>query len=71
MRDTSNDVNMSREELKDWMRRHDFTIEELANFLGMTNNGIMYWVTGHRKIPEPMGRLLKFFDLRDELIREF
>ena len=70
-RDTSNDVEMSKEELSAWMKRHGYTIEELADYLGMTKQGVQYWLSGHRKIPEPMGRLLNFFDLRPQLLKEF
>ncbi len=65
-RDTSNDVNMSPEDLLEQMRKHDFTIETLADRLGMTEQGVKHWLSGYRKIPEPIGRMFNYFDLRPD-----
>lgn len=70
-RDTSNDVSMTSKDLKSWMSRHGFTSAELADYLGMTKTGVDHWLTGKRRIPEPMGRLFNFFDLRPKLMKEF
>lgn len=70
-RDTSNDVCMGAKELKDWMIKHRVPTEELADILGLTNQAVLYWISGQRKIPEPIGRLLNYFDLKPERMREF
>jgi DNA-binding transcriptional regulator YiaG len=70
-RDTSNDVNMTSEELRAWMRKNNFKSQELAEYLGMTNQGVTYWIEGKREIPEPIGRLFNFLDQRPHLLREF
>lgn len=70
-RDTENDVKMNREMLKQWMERHGHSIDSLADMLGMTRHGVSMWVTGARKIPEPMGRMLNFFDNYPEQMKRF
>lgn len=71
MRDTSNDLNMTRRELIEWMKEHGYTIESLAELLGMTKQGVQYWVEGKRKIPEPIGRLLDFMSRNMDRIERF
>ena len=61
-RDTSNDVAMGKKDLKEWMQNHDMDTERLADMLGLTKQAVLYWLSGHREIPEPIGRLLNFFD---------
>jgi transcriptional regulator with XRE-family HTH domain len=70
-RDTSNDIAMSREDLRQWMKTHDMSVEELAEMLGLTRQAVLYWVQGKRTIPEPIGRLLVFLGQRPEMFREF
>ena len=70
-RDTSNDIDMSREDLREWMRTHDMSADELAEMLGLTTQAVLYWVQGKRKIPEPIGRLLVFLGQRPQMFREF
>ena len=70
-RDTSNDIAMTREDLKEWMQTHDMTVSELAEMLGLTNQAVIYWTQGKRTIPEPIGRLLVFLGQRPHLFREF
>ena len=70
-RDTSNDIAMTREDLKEWMQTHDMTVSELAEMLGLTNQAVLYWTQGKRTIPEPIGRLLVFLGQRPEMFREF
>ena len=70
-RDTSNDIAMTREDLKEWMQTHDMTVSELAEMLGLTNQAVIYWTQGKRTIPEPIGRLLVFLGQRPQMFREF
>ena len=70
-RDTSNDINMSRADLIQWMREQDMNNEDLAEMLGLTTQAVLYWVQGKRKIPEPIGRLLVFLGQRPQMMREF
>ena len=70
-RDDSNDINMSAEDLKVWMKEHDCSVQELADMLGLTTQAILYWITRKRKIPEPVGRLLVFLGQRPQTMREF
>ena len=70
-RDTSNDINMSRTDLVQWMRTHDMSTEDLAEMLGLTTQAVLYWTQGKRKIPEPIGRLLVFLGQRPQMFREF
>jgi len=70
-RDTSNDINMSRNDLIQWMRDHCMTTSELAEMLGLTDQAVLYWAQGKRKIPEPIGRLLVFLGQRPQMMREF
>ena len=70
-RDTSNDINMSRADLIQWMREQGMTNEELAEMLGLTTQAVLYWTQGKRKIPEPIGRLLVFLGQRPQMMREF
>ena len=71
MRDTSNDLNMTRRELIEWMKEHGYNTESLAEMLGMTKQGVQYWVEGKRKIPEPIGRLLDFMSRNMDRIERF
>ena len=71
MRDTSNDLNMTREDLKQWMKEHGYNTESLAEMLGMTKQGVQYWVEGKRKIPEPIGRLLDFMSRNMDRVERF
>lgn len=71
MRDTSNDLNMTREDLKRWMKEHGYNTESLAEMLGMTKQGVDYWVSGKRKIPEPIGRLLDFMGRNMDRVERF
>lgn len=61
-RDTSNDVAMTKSGLAKWMKKHDYNTQELADMLGVTTQAVTYWLTGMREIPEPIGRMLNFFD---------
>ena len=70
-RDTSNDINMSRADLIQWMRDQEMTNEDLAEMLGLTTQAVLYWTQGKRKIPEPIGRLLVFLGQRPQMMREF
>ena len=70
-RDTSNDIAMTKEDLKLWMQTHGMTTEELAEMLGLTDQAVLYWTQGKRKIPEPIGRLLVFLGQRPQMMREF
>jgi len=71
MRDTSNDLNMTRRELIEWMKEHGYNTESLADMLGMTKQGVQYWVEGKRKIPESIGRLLDFMGRNMDRIERF
>ena len=71
MRDTSNDLNMTRRELIEWMKEHGYNTESLAEMLGMTKQGVQYWVEGKRKIPEPIGRLLDFMGRNMDRVERF
>ncbi len=71
MRDTSNDLNMTRRELIEWMKEHGYNTESLAEMLGMTKQGVQYWVEGKRKIPEPIGRLLDFMSRNMDRVERF
>lgn len=70
-RDTSNDVNMNSADLKAWMDKYGYTVEELADKLGLTRQAVIYWLNGKRVIPEPMGRLFNLFDLNKEAREKF
>lgn len=71
MRDTSNDLNMTKRDLIEWMKEHGYNTESLAELLGMTKQGVQYWVEGKRKIPEPIGRLLDFMGRNMDRIERF
>lgn len=71
VRGKSNDVAMSKHDVKEWMQRHNMSAEEMADWLGMTKQGVLHWLSGKREIPEPIGRLLNYFDLRPERMKDF
>lgn len=71
IRDSSNDVAMTKHDLAEWMKRHDYDAEKLADWLGMTRQGVLNWLTGKRSIPEPICRLLNYFDIRPDKMGEF
>lgn len=70
-RDTSNDVGMKADDLRQWMRSHGYDADKLADRLGLTKQAVVYWLHGKREIPEPIGRLLNYFDIRPELFKDF
>lgn len=70
-RDMSNDVNMTPSILRQWMRDHNMGHKELAEWLGLTDQAVIHWLNGAREIPEPIGRLLNYFDLRPERMKDF
>lgn len=70
-RDTSDDVAMTKDQLREYMKKHNFTVETLAERLGMTEQGVKHWLSGARDIPEPIGRLFNFFDQRPELWKKY
>lgn len=71
MRDKTDDVNMTPMQLREWMGKHGYNTEALADKLGLTKQAVSYWLEGKRVIPEPMGRLLLFFDVKPELLRYY
>jgi transcriptional regulator with XRE-family HTH domain len=70
-RDTSDDVAMTKDQLREYMKKHNFTVESLAERLGMTNQGVKHWLSGAREIPEPIGRMFNLMDLYPEMWSKF
>lgn len=70
-RDISNDVAMTRADLVRWMSDQKMSVSDLAELLGITNQAVLYWVSGQRNIPEPIGRILVFLGQRPDMMREF
>lgn len=48
--------------LKDFLKRQKLKRQEFADLIGVTHAGVSHWVTGVREIPEPVFRVLQFFD---------
>lgn len=70
-RDTSNDVNYNASDVRAWLEKHKYSHADLAELLGLTRQAVIYWTNGTRRVPEPIGRLLHYFDQHPEAIRHF
>lgn len=70
-RDTSDDVNYSSNNLREFMRTHGKSVSQIATLLGVTNQAVIYWTQGKRTIPEPLGRLFNLFDQNPDLMDKF
>lgn len=70
-RDSSNDVDFTSQDLSEWLKRHNYSANELAEMLGITRQAVVYWLSATRRIPEPIGRLLYYFDRFPEAKRNF
>ncbi len=62
---------MKNDDLREFMKKHEFNREDLADLLGVTKCGVDHWLTGIRRIPETTARLLRLFDKDPDLMRKF
>lgn len=52
----------TRSYLRDFIKRRKLTKEKLAEILGVDNTTVTHWLSGVRNMPEPINRILTFFD---------
>ena len=52
----------NRSYVRDFMKRRQLTKEVLAETLGVSTCAVTHWITGVRNVPEPIKRILTFFD---------
>lgn len=69
-RNRENDI-LRAGELQAFMTRHGISQRELSEILGVTENAIRAWLVGDRGISIPLSRLIRLFDKRPQLLREF
>ncbi len=62
---------MTGKELRIFLKKYDLTQVEFANLLGVTPMAVQHWLTDKRSVARPIGRLLRMFDRKPELMREF
>jgi plasmid maintenance system antidote protein VapI len=59
-RDTK--IHMDADELKDFMKRHNFDKESLSEMLGVTPLCVNHWVIRRRAISKTTARIIRFLD---------
>lgn len=62
---------MNQDQLKDFMKRHNLDNPALAKLIGLSPSAVSHWVNGVRTIAKPYGRLMRLFDRKPELMKEF
>lgn len=62
---------MSTDELEMFLEKHDMSDKHLADLLGITEQAVAHWVSGQRRIPAPMSRLIRFFNNQPLRMKEF
>jgi DNA-binding transcriptional regulator YiaG len=62
---------MNGSEIKAFLERHQLTVDQFAEIIGVTPAGIYHWVQGRRLMSLTVARLCRLFDRRPELLKEF
>ena len=62
---------MSSDELEIFLEKHDMSNKHLADLIGISEQAVMMWVSGDRRIPAPMSRLIRYFNSKPSRMSEF
>lgn len=62
---------MQPSEIEQFLRKHDLSNIDFAKLLGTTPMSVTHWLKGSRSMSLTMVRLLKMFDRKPELMKEF
>lgn len=62
---------MTPNELNDFLADFDFTNEDFAEMIGVTEACVDHWLHGRRKIPATTVRLIRFFVAKPNIMSEF
>ncbi len=62
---------MNNEQLKIFMVKYKMSPKTLAELIGLTPMAVEHWLIGRRSIAKPYGRLIRLFDKKPELMKEF
>lgn len=49
-------------DLRAWLKRHEFTQEDLALILGVSDRCVRFWVAGKRPLPKSVTLLMRAAD---------
>lgn len=64
-------LNITSEELILFMNHHGLSKEELADILGVTWQAVRMWLVGDRVVNVTISKLIRLFDRKPFLMREF
>lgn len=70
-RNSDRNYKVEAEELADFMNHHGISVRELAEILGVSESAVKSWRCGFREMDLTKSRLIRLFDKRPELLREF
>jgi DNA-binding transcriptional regulator YiaG len=63
--------NMTSKELDAFMKKHGFGEKEMADFMGVTIQGVRLWLSGERAISVTNTRLIRLMIKHPSLMKEF
>lgn len=64
-------VNLTAKQLKTFMNKNGFAVRELSELLGVTEQAVKLWLNDLRTINLTNSRLIRLFEKRPLLIKEF
>lgn len=62
---------ISAEELDKFMKLHGISEREMAEIIGVTVQGVRFWLSGERDINVTVSRVIRLFQKDPKIIREF
>jgi DNA-binding transcriptional regulator YiaG len=62
---------VTNESLLTFLDYHGLSDKEFANLIGVTRPAVAHWISGKRKVPNTVAKLIRFFNNKPELMREF
>ena len=62
---------MNAEQLAVFMKKYGMDEKRFAELIGITPSAVTHWLTGRRSIAKPYGRLVRLFDRKPEIMKEF
>ena len=62
---------MTPQELRSFLDKHELTPSNFAILIGVTYICVLHWLDGRRSISLPISRMIRLFDRRPELMKEF
>lgn len=65
------ETDFNRDDVRRFMSQHNMVIRDLAVLMGVTDQAVRYWLSGHRNVPETTKRIFVLFQKYPKAMEEF